>query len=261
MSVEIRSSRVLAKMRRGKVAICTKINLSDPSVIELAGLAGFDAVWLDREHVPNDWQNLIHQVRAAKLYDMDTIVRVSKGSYSDLIRPLEADATAIMYPHLMGLEEAKKVVYNTKFHPIGRRPIDGGNIDGKFTQIKTQDYIKIMNRERFTIIQIEDPEPLNELEEIIKLEGIDVVFFGPGDFAQGIGAPGDIGHPRVTEMKKEVVRLCKKYRCYAGTVATAANFREIMEMGYDLINVGADVIGLGKYWNDLCGSLQKLFRV
>ncbi len=260
MAKKVRASRVLAKIRSGKVALCTKINLSDPSAVELAGLAGFDAIWLDREHIPDDWQNLIHQIRTAKLYDMDSIVRVAKGSYSDLIKPLEADATAIMYPHLMSLAEAKQVVYYTKFYPVGRRPIDGGNMDGKFAQIKPQDYIKMMNRERFTIVQIEDPEPLNELEEIIKLKGIDVVFFGPSDFAQGIGFPGDFNHPRVMGIKKEIIRLCKKYQRYAGTVATIANFRETMEMGYHFITVGADVIGLGNYWHNLFRSLQELLE-
>jgi len=57
-------------------------------------------VWLCNEHVPNDWLNLEHQIRAAKLFDMDTIVRVSKGSYSEYIKPFECDATGIMVPHI-----------------------------------------------------------------------------------------------------------------------------------------------------------------
>ena len=58
------------------------------------------------------------------------LTRVSKGCYSDIVRPLEGDSAGIMVPHLMSVEEAKKIVYYTKFHPIGRRPIDGGNADG-----------------------------------------------------------------------------------------------------------------------------------
>ena len=92
--MKLRQSRVLKRLRNGRPASCMKLNLSDPRVVEICGLAGVDAIWLCNEHVLNDWLNLEHQVRAAKLHDVDTIVRVSKGSYSDYIKPFEADATA-----------------------------------------------------------------------------------------------------------------------------------------------------------------------
>ncbi len=114
-------------MRAGEVATCVKLNLVDPAVSEIAALAGFDCVWLDTEHVPHTTNEILNHIRAAKMHDMDTLVRVQRGSYSDLIHPLEMDATGIMVPHLMSLEEAKKIVYYTKFHPVGRRPLDGGD--------------------------------------------------------------------------------------------------------------------------------------
>ena len=98
--MNLRSSRILRELRAGKRPTCFKLNLGDPRVIELCGLAGASAVWICNEHVSNDWFNLENQIRAAKLYDVDTIVRVEKGSYSDYVKPFEADATAIMVPHV-----------------------------------------------------------------------------------------------------------------------------------------------------------------
>src|SRR5690606_41312418 len=54
-------------------------------------------------------------------------------SYSDYIKPLELDVTGILVPHIMGVEDAKEVIRMTRFHPLGRRPIDGGNADGAYT--------------------------------------------------------------------------------------------------------------------------------
>jgi len=88
----MRTSRVLRDIREGRQAACVKINITHPNVVELAGLAGASAVWLCNEHGPNDWQTIEHCIRAAKLHDMDTILRVSKGSYSDYIKAFEADA-------------------------------------------------------------------------------------------------------------------------------------------------------------------------
>ena len=89
----MRPSRVLKKMRAGQVATCAKLNLADPVVSELAALAGFDCVWLDMEHLPHTTEQIHNHIRAAKMHDMDTLVRVQRGSYSDLIHPLEMDAT------------------------------------------------------------------------------------------------------------------------------------------------------------------------
>ncbi|MCK4590629.1 MAG: aldolase [Candidatus Latescibacteria bacterium] len=247
----MRRSRVLEKLRSGKVASCVKLNLLDPRVTEIAAMIGFDSVWIDMEHVPTDWGTVENQVRAAKIHDADVIVRVAKGSYSDYIRPLELDAAGIMIPHIMSYEEAKSIVKTTRFHPIGRRPLDGGNADGDYCMIDTVEYIKQANRERFICVQIEDPEPLADLEKIAGLEGIDIIFFGPGDFSQGIGSPGDWLNPRISDTRKRIAEVCQRHGKFAGTVGGSDNFKELIDMGYQYISVGADVVGIAEYFKSI----------
>ena len=205
----MRSSKVLEKLRNGQIVHCTKINLADPRVVEIAALCGFDCVWLDMEHVPNDWRNIEDQIRAAKVHNVDALVRVSKGSYSDYVKPLEADAAGIMVPHVMSAKEAKEVSWHTRFSPVGRRPLDGGSADGDFCMTDIKDYVKQANEQRFVIVQIEDPEPLDELEEIAATDGIDMLFFGPGDFSQGIGAVGQWDHPKIADSRKRIADIAK----------------------------------------------------
>ena len=248
--MDMRKSRVLRQMRAGKVATCTKLNLSDPRAAEIAAMCGFDCIWIDLEHVPNNMKDVEDAVRAAKIYDVDVLTRVSKGCYSDICRPLEGDSTGVMIPHLMSLEEAKQIVYYTKFHPIGRRPLDGGNADGAYCLVDANDYLKQANEERFTVVQIEDPEPLAELEEIAALPGIDMLFFGPADFSQGIGAPNS-ADPRIDETRRLVAKVARKHGKFAGTVGGPANFDALVEMGYTFISTGADVVALWKYFKEI----------
>ena len=256
MEFHMRKSRVLRQMRAGKVAVCAKLNLSDPRGAEIAAMCGFDCIWVDMEHVPTDWSAIENCVRAAKIYDFDTLTRVAtKGCYSDYIRPLEADSTGIMVPHLMSLEEAKKVVYYTKFHPIGRRPLDGGNSDGKFCLVDPIEYLQTANEERFTIVQIEDPEPLAELEEICALPGLDMIFFGPADFSQGIGTPNDFSNPKIEETKRLIAKTARKHGKFAGTVGGLGNFDALVDMGYQFINVTADVVALWSNYQNLSEKL------
>jgi 4-hydroxy-2-oxoheptanedioate aldolase len=107
---KMRDSRVLRKLRAGETASCLKLNIGDGQAAEIASMAGFDCLWIDREHLAQDWSVLNSQIWAAKCHDTDVMVRVSRGSYSDYIKPLEMDATGIMVPHVMSAEDAKQVV-------------------------------------------------------------------------------------------------------------------------------------------------------
>ncbi|WP_235885950.1 HpcH/HpaI aldolase family protein [Paenibacillus cymbidii] len=253
--IRMRPSRVLEKLRKGQVATCMKINLADSRVIEIAALAGFDSLWTDMEHVPNDWSAIEKQALAAKAHQVDLVVRVARGSYSDLIRPLEMDAAAIMVPHVMSLEDARAVVRQTKFYPLGLRALDGGNADGSYCGIDTLTYMKTANRERFNILQIEDPEPLEQLEEIMSLPGLDMIFFGPADFSQAIGLPGQTRHQKVDDARIRIADMARKKGKFAGTVGRVDNFAELIAMGYQWISVGADVAGLSRYCRDIVAQL------
>src|SRR6202167_2937409 len=147
--MDMRPSRTLAKLRRREIVKCVKLNLIDPRVAEIAGLCGFDCIWLDQEHTATTLIAVENMIRAAKMHDVDTLVRVARGSYSDLICPLELDAAGIMVPHVMSLADAKRIVHQTRFHPIGRRPLDGGNADGAFCLLPGERYIAQANEQRF----------------------------------------------------------------------------------------------------------------
>lgn len=251
MSAVLRPSRVLQKLRAGGVASCVKLNLADPRVVEIAAMSGVDCVWLDLEHVPNSVSDIENGVRAAKVYDCDTIVRVPRGSYSDLIRPLEMDAAGVMVPHVMSAEDARRIGRQTKFHPLGRRPLDGGNADGAYCGVGLDLYIEHANRERFVVVQIEDPEPLAELDAIAATPGIDMLFFGPGDFSQGIGHPGVFDHPELVAARVAVADAARRHGKFAGTVASPATLQSTIDQGYRFVSVGADVVGLAGYFGEI----------
>ena len=259
-SIKMRPSRVLKKLRSGGTACCFKVNLADARSTEIAAMYGFDCIWTDMEHVPNDWSVIEKQIQAAKIYNVDVMVRVSRGGYSDLIRPLEADASGIMVPHVMSLEDAKNIIKMTRFHPIGRRPVDGGNADGAYCNIDFNDYIKQANEQRFITIQIEDPEPLSELEEIASLEGIDMIFFGSADFSQGIGVPGKWDHPLIIETCRRIAEVAAKHGKMAAASCSVDKAENFIDMGYRFLNIGADVVGLSHYCRDITVDFHEVLH-
>ena len=246
--MQVRPSRILKKLRAGQIPVTLKLNLADARVVELAGLSGADAVWLCNEHVPNDWLNVENMIRAARVHDMDCIVRVAKGSYSDYVKPFEAGATGIMVPHVTTADEARKIVEMTRFQPLGRRPIDGGNIDGAFCMVSTADYVAQCNQEQFLILQIESPEALANVEAIAAVAGFNGLLFGAGDFSHLIGKAGQVNSPETTAARKRVAAVARANGKFAMTPGLVAPWEVQAAEGYNVFNLGADVIGLGDYF-------------
>lgn len=236
----------MREIREGRLAVSLKININHANVIELAGLAGASAVWICNEHVPSDWSQMEHCIRAAKIHDMDVIVRVSKGSYSEYVKPFEADAAAIMVPHVASGAEARQIVDMCRFYPVGRRALDGGNVDGAFCQTPMAEYLAASNREKFLILQIESPEAVEVIDEIAAVPGFDFLLFGPGDYSHRIGHAGDIGHPLVLAARRKVEEAARRHGKHLFGVAAGGTSQEMLARGYTIANVGSDVCALGE---------------
>ncbi|MEI9893172.1 MAG: aldolase/citrate lyase family protein [Chthoniobacter sp.] len=254
--MKLRPSRILRELRNHQNATVIKLNLGDPRIIELAGLAGASAVWLCNEHVPNDWLNLEHQIRAAKLYDMDTIVRVSKGSYSEYVKPFECDATGIMVPHIASAAEARAVVEMVRYRPLGSKALDAGNMDGLFCQVPLTDYVTHCNTEKFVILQIESPEALELVEEIAAVPGFDALLFGAGDFGHRIGRLGQATHPEVVAARKRVHAAALQHGKHVAVASLFGQKAQLIEEGARIFTLGADVIEMGNAFRKLVTDFE-----
>lgn len=244
---------MLARLRAGQTASCIKLNLSDARVAEIAAACGFDCIWLDMEHVPNSIEAM--RIRfAAKVHDVDALIRTRRGSYSDLVLPLEMDGSGIIGA---ARDECKGCKANRLADPVSsHRPTGAGWWQRGWClyEATTEEYIAHANRERFVIIQIEDPEPLAELDEIASVEGIDMLFTARVIWRQGIGQPGKFDDARIADARRRIAAAAKKHGKFAGTVGSIASLPALVELGYQFISVGADVVGLREYFSKIASS-------
>ena len=254
------NSKVIEKLRNDELVTSVKMNVTHPIIAAQAAMAGYDMIWLDMEHIPADYNEINQAFLAAKAYGAETVVRVARGSYSDLCRPLEMDCTAVMVPHVMNVEDARQVAHYTKFHPIGRRPIDGGFADGLYCKFNYGDYIEYSNKERLTIIQIEDIEAFEQVEEIAAVPGIDMLFFGPADFAHSLGEPTNLASEKLLSACAKVAEVARKHGKFAGTVGFRP-VKELYDMGYRYINLCADVAILGNAFSQRLNDARKALEL
>jgi 4-hydroxy-2-oxoheptanedioate aldolase len=201
-------------------------------MIEFLGPFGFDGVWIEGEHGPVDYADIPNLTRASDLWGMTSVVRVNLNLPGVIYRTLDVGAQAIVVPHINTADEAREVVDASKFYPLGHR----GNYTSR-QGVGVDDYAKKANAETLAIILIEDIVAVENLADILKVDGIDVFFVAPGDLAQSMGHLGEPAHPEV----QAVVDRSLEQIVGAGKVAGAMGAESTMEhyigLGVRFLNV------------------------
>lgn len=241
----MRPSKIKAKLRRGEPALVTTVHFTDPAAYELVSLMGFDGLWMDLEHHAASLETAANLMRAARVGTADILARPAKGEFMRLGRILEAGAQGIMYPRCSDAAEAREVVRWAKFAPLGTRGIDTGNADNPYCLTPLAEYVRAANDETFLVVQLEDAAAVANARAIAEVEGVDVLFFGPGDFSVLSGVPGQFDHPRVREAIRAVADAAKAAGKHWGMpVGTPERATELLDMGARLLAHGADVLWL-----------------
>lgn len=222
---ELRPNRAKEKLLKGEIVTCLA-GVDTPYLVDFIGHLGVDAVWFEAEHGPVDFEAVGDLSRAADLWGMTPIVRVGSADYSTIYRTLDMGAMGIVVPHVDTVEEALSVVDAAKYAPIGRR--------GMFSPRQSfgvSDYLKKANDQTMTIVLIEDIKAVNNLDEILKVDHIDVYHVAPSDLAQSMGHIGDDNNPEVQRTIEESIAKIIAAGKIAGTTVSAQNVGEFRDRG------------------------------
>jgi 4-hydroxy-2-oxoheptanedioate aldolase len=240
----MRPSKIQAKLRRNEPVLIVGISFTDQTLYELTSLMGFDGIWMDMEHHAHSVETAANLIRAARAGGTtEVMVRPAKGEFMRLGRLLEAGARGIMYPRCDDAEEARQVVAAAKFAPLGKRGFDSGNADNPYCSVPLAEYIKQANDETFLVIQLEDESAVANAREIAEVKGVDVLFFGPGDFSILSGIPGQFDHPKIQKATEKIATAAREAGKHWGLpCGTPERAKEIMGMGARFIAHGADII-------------------
>lgn len=254
----MKQSKVLAKIRDGETALSVALHLADPSVFELVGLMGFDAIWMDMEHHSCSVEAAAGLMRAARVGGADIVARPAKGEFMRMARMLEAGASGIMYPRCDSAEEAREVVRWAKFAPIGQRGFDGAGPDVPYMLTPMADYIRDANAQTFVLIQMEEPHAVDRAEAIAAVPGVDMIMLGPADFTVLTGIAGQFSHPTVTAAIEKVARAAKNTgKHWAATCGTLESARQMIEMGARLIFHGCDIVFVKNGFDQLQSTFSR----
>jgi 4-hydroxy-2-oxoheptanedioate aldolase len=200
--VYARKNLVKEKLRNGQAVLGMEVWLRDPRVIELMGSAGFDLAHIENEHVAHNWEEIENLVRAAELAGLTPLYRTEQcfegePPVNEIIKALKCGAQIIMVPHVETAETARKIVSAVKFAPLGERGIATCDRSAKeippSNSLDIRRYIDEANEETMIWTIIESPRGLENVDEILDVDGIDAVGFGHQDYAAVAGLTDDSG--------------------------------------------------------------------
>ena len=239
----VRENKVKQKLKNGGVVIGTFVKTADPSVVEILGSAGMEFFVIDSEHVSYSPETITNLVRASDLTGIVPIVRVREATAVNIMQALDTGALGFHAPNVDTPEQARTAVEAGRYAPLGNRGFAPTHRAANYGMMDKQAYIDRANKEILTILHCETMEAVSNLDEILKLPELDVIFIGPMDLSQSLGREvmGQRNHPKLLEVIDQIIDKVTKAGKAVGTVADNPEMaRELIAKGVRYIPMSSD---------------------
>ncbi|MGE5619975.1 MAG: HpcH/HpaI aldolase family protein [Sphingomonadaceae bacterium] len=245
------------RLARGETLVGPFISIDSPDLVELIGHAGWDFALIDCEHAPFGNESVADLARACKASGLHTVVRVPANEDWLINKALDVGAEAVVVPQIDSLESARKAADAAKYAPRGHRGANPFTRAGDYHGRGGLDYYRRANEETMLILMVEGAGGAAAIDEIVGLENVDAVFFGPVDLSHSLGLPGQIDHPRVIAKIREMLALARGQGKVAGLFANdVERARFWMGEGAQFVAFGVDANIIFHAFSDLLARLK-----
>lgn len=238
----------------------TWITVPHPTVVDLVSRSSLDWICVDLEHSPVSRIEAQTAITIIQGYGKKAFVRVKLNSHSEIKFPLDAGADGVIIPMVNSAEEARAAINHCFYPPKGMRGV--GLARAQQYGFAFKEHLAKNLNELEVIVQCEHYRAVEEIDEILKIEGVSGVFLGPYDLSASMGIPGEFDHP---EMKKAIARVSERTLLagkWLGAHVIPPNHNTLgdyTQLGYNFIAFSIDTFFLGQKLNDELNSFRQQF--
>jgi 2-dehydro-3-deoxyglucarate aldolase len=253
------SGKVKEKLRKKILTIGSWITLGHPSIAEIMVKAGFDWLTVDMEHSVITLHQAQQLIQVIELSGVTPLVRVGENDPTLIKRVMDAGAHGVVVPMVNCRDDAINAVNAVKYPPIGTRGVGLARAQGYGFEFEK--YREWVNKESIVIVQIEHIEAVNNLEEILSVDGVDGSIIGPYDLSGSLGYPGEFDRQEVKQALLRYEDICKKMNKPMGFHVVQPDSEIAISYkgkGYVFLAVGTDTLYLG---NSCKESMMKIKSV
>ena len=257
-------NKLKVKLEKELPVIGTWNTLASPLVTEVFAQSGLDFQIIDLEHGPFILDKLNLHVNACENSpSCSPLVRIPSNENWMSLQVLDQGAHGVVVPHISNQKAAEKLAKSIKYYPFGERGFTPFSKAGGFNNNNTSDYLKNANKSILSVVIIESEEGLRNLDEILDVEGVDIVYFGAFDLSQVLGCPGEVKNNKVVNAIKNGVEKVNIKGKYAGGFVPQSkdDVKWLLDMGMKFITYEVDssiiytqVRGISDWFKDEVGN-------
>ena len=235
---------IRSKLQKGEFTIGSWIQLESPSSAEIIGNSKYDWVAVDLEHGSISISQLPNIFRALELGNTLPLARISEGSPNNCKRALDSGASGLIIPKIESKKQLEFLIMSCKWPPDGFRGVgfSRANLYGEnFVNYKEE------ASQPLVVGMIETKLGLENIKEILLVQGLDAILIGPYDLSASLGLTGEISHPKVEEAINYILNCCIKFNIPAGIHIVDPSVKEIknkIQKGYRFIAYSIDTVFL-----------------
>ncbi|MHA6783489.1 HpcH/HpaI aldolase family protein [Pseudonocardia saturnea] len=228
------------RWQAGDVTYGIGLTVPSAAVAQLLAHAGFDWLMIDLEHGPVSIESAHAMIAATAGTDVVPLVRIPQN-LGWLAKPaLDAGATGIVYPQINSRDDAAAAARSTRYPPDGDRQWGPFYAPARHG-LTLADYLHTANDAVVTIVLVEHPDAIEDIEEIVATHGVDAAVIGTHDLAVSMGRPGQPDHP---DVRGAVARAEKVILdgpvVLGGNALSPQQARQMADRGYQLLTLGFD---------------------
>lgn len=229
------------------IAIGSWLQFSQPAHAEILAKAGFDWLAVDLEHSVIDLREAEDLIRIIELCDVVPLVRMSSNNPVQIARIMDAGAHGVIVPMINDKQEAKAAVDAVFYPPKGQRSVGLARAHGYGATF--EEYRNWLPENGIVIVQIENNRGVENLREILSVEGVFGFIVGPYDLSSSLGVPGQLDHPLMVEKMKEINDTARDFpHIKKGLHKVSIDPQPVLdaiEEGYELIAYSTDMLFMG----------------
>lgn len=196
------------------------IGFPSTQMVEMAAYNGFDALVIDNEHGLFSPENIEQMVIASELSGITPLVRVVSSDRHEILKALDRGAHGVHVPQVDSKEEAERVVEAVKYPPLGKRGAAFSMRAARYGTVPIYEYLEHANKETLVCMHIESEKALQNVNDILSVPELDMVYIGPTDLSVSLGYGGRIDHPEVLKAVDTIQKSAKKYGVRIGIHTT-----------------------------------------
>ena len=250
------------RLLKGENLIGFEVDLAEPCISEMVAACGFDFIWVDTEHQAQDYETVLNQIIACKAGGAASIVRVPQNEPFLAKRVLEMGPDGIIFPNVNSASELKKAMDACLYPPLGKRGFGPKRACG-YGRIDLFDYIKNAGDAMCRFAQLEHVDAINDLDNMLKVEGCDGFIVGPCDLSGSIGVLNQIKHPKVLELIDIAIAKCKAAGKPIGIAVAYTGENDIkfwFDRGFQFISAGTDTAAIIARAQEQVSIMSKIFK-